>query len=51
MLPSFQVTLLDRRSLSSEIMELTCEKPFDFLAGQYVFIEYEGERHPAKWFL
>ncbi|MCX7122265.1 MAG: hypothetical protein NTV32_01045 [Gammaproteobacteria bacterium] len=46
MLPSFQVTLLDRRSLSSEIMELTCEKPFDFLAGQYVFIEYEGERHP-----
>ena len=42
----FQVKMVGRQQLSSEIMELTCEKPFDFLAGQYLFIEHEGERHP-----
>ena len=42
----FEVKILQRHWLSTEIMELTCEKPFDFLAGQYVFIEHEGERHP-----
>ncbi len=46
MTPSFQVKILQRHWLSTEIMELTCEKPFDFLAGQYTFIEHEGERHP-----
>ena len=43
---TFEVKILQRHWLSSEIMELTCEKPFDFLAGQYTFVEYEGEHYP-----
>jgi NAD(P)H-flavin reductase len=43
---SFSVKILDRQWLSKEIMALSCEKPFDFKAGQYCFIEHEGQRHP-----
>ncbi len=45
-MPSFQVKILQPHWLSSEILELSCEKPFDYLPGQYIFIEHQGQRHP-----
>jgi NAD(P)H-flavin reductase len=43
---SFTVKILERQWLSSEILELCCEKPFNFLPGQYVFVEYAGQKYP-----
>ncbi len=38
--------ILGRACLSDEILALRLEKPFDFLAGQYLFIHFENTNHP-----
>lgn len=38
--------ILERVRLSNEILRLRLEKPFDFLAGQYLFIHFENTSHP-----
>lgn len=42
----FKVKALSRHPLSSEILELCLEKPFDFLAGQYLFVHFENSLYP-----
>lgn len=40
------IPVLERKCLSAEILLLRLEKPFDFLAGQYLFIHFENTSHP-----
>ncbi len=37
---------MQHRPLSPEILEITLPKPWDFLPGQYVLIEHEGQSYP-----
>ncbi len=42
----FTVNCLNRTQISSDILALTLEKPFDFQAGQYLCIQHGDKSHP-----